>query len=129
MRIFPLYYGVLIAVFAIVPWIEPLNTPGMRELQLWDAPTTGREAFEDIEALAAGCHFTNCRHRDEPRCAVKQAVAEGQLEPGRLASYVKLHEELEALDARKDARAMIDEKRRSKVMGKALKQFQKQRGR
>lgn len=106
-----------------------IDTPGMRELQLWDAPATGREAFEDIEALAAGCHFTDCRHRDEPRCAVKQAMADGRLEPSRLASYVKLHEELEALDARKDARALIDEKRRSRVMGKALKQFQRQRGR
>lgn len=106
-----------------------IDTPGMRELQLWDAPTTGREAFDDIEALASSCHFTDCRHRDEPRCAVKQAVAEGRVDPSRLASYVKLHEELEALDARKDARALIDEKRRSRVMGKALKQFQKQRGR
>ena len=47
----------------------------------------------------------------------------------RLASYVKLQEELASLDARKDARAMIDEKRRARVMGKAIKQFQKQRGR
>lgn len=106
-----------------------IDTPGMRELQLWDDPSTGREAFEDIEALAAACHFTNCRHRDEPRCAVKQAVGDGRLDAERLASFVKLHDELEALDARKDARALIDEKRRSRVMGKALKQFQKQRDR
>ena len=79
--------------------------------------------------LAAECHFTDCRHRDEPRCAVKQAVVEGRLRRERLASYVKLHDELAALDARKDARALIDEKRRSRVTGKALKQFQKQRER
>ena len=106
-----------------------IDTPGMRELQLWDVPTTGHEAFDDIAALAAACHFTDCRHRDEPRCAVKQAVSEGRLEPARLASYVKLHDELAALDARKDARAIIDEKRRSRVVGKALRQFQKQRDR
>jgi len=106
-----------------------IDTPGMRELQLWDVTQASREAFDDIDGLAAACHFTDCRHRDEPRCAVKQAVVEGRLAPDRLASYVKLHDELEQLDARKDARALIDEKRRARVMGKALKQFQKQRGR
>ena len=106
-----------------------IDTPGMRELQLWDVAQAGREAFDDIEALAADCHFTDCRHRDEPRCAVKQAVADGRLVAARLASYVKLHEEAEALDARKDARAIIDEKRRGRIMGKALKQMQRERGR
>ena len=84
---------------------------------------------QDIEALAGDCRFADCRHRDEPRCAVKLAVAEGRVPAERLASYVKLQEELASLDARKDARAMIDEKRRARVMGKAIKQFQKQRGR
>jgi ribosome biogenesis GTPase len=106
-----------------------IDTPGMRELQLWDVSEAGREAFDDIEVVAANCHFTDCRHRDEPRCAVKEAVAEGRLPAERLASYVKLQDELAALDARKDARALIDEKRRARVMGKAIKQFQKQRGR
>ena len=50
-----------------------IDTPGMRELQLWTQPESARETFEDIETLAAGCHFTDCRHREEPRCAVKQA--------------------------------------------------------
>jgi len=106
-----------------------IDTPGMRELQLWDVSQAARDTFDDIEALAARCHFTNCRHRDEPRCAVKQAMAEGRLAESRLASYVKLQEEIEVFGARRDARAIIDEKRRSKIMGKAIKQFQKQRGR
>ena len=101
----------------------------MRELQLWDVAQAGREAFDDIDALAADCHFTDCRHRDEPRCAVKQAVADGRLPAARLASYVKLQQEAEALEARKDARALIDEKRRGRIMGKALKQMQRERGR
>jgi ribosome biogenesis GTPase len=104
-----------------------IDTPGMRELQLWDASNTARDGFEDIAALAGDCHFSNCRHRDEPRCAVKQAVADGQLPELRLASFLKLQDELDTLGARKDARAMIDEKRRSKVTGKALKAFYKQR--
>ena len=104
-----------------------IDTPGMRELQLWDASSTTRDSFEDIAALANDCHFSNCRHRDEPRCAVKQAVVDGQLSEIRLTSYLKLQDELDTLGARKDARALIDEKRRSKVTGKALKAFYKQR--
>ncbi|MCC7125657.1 MAG: ribosome small subunit-dependent GTPase A [Acidobacteria bacterium] len=106
-----------------------IDTPGMRELQLWDITEATRETFDDIEALAASCHFSNCQHRDEPRCAVKAAVADGTIAAERLASYVKLQQELADLDARKDARAIIDEKRRSKIQGKALKAFQKHRGR
>src|SRR5262245_5358375 len=51
-----------------------IDTPGMRELQLWDVGNAVRETFDDIDALAVSCHFTDCAHRDEPRCAVKAAV-------------------------------------------------------
>src|SRR5687767_413362 len=61
-----------------------IDTPGMRELQLWTQGEGARETFEDILELADACHFTDCRHRDEPRCAVKQAVEEGRLEANRL---------------------------------------------
>jgi ribosome biogenesis GTPase len=105
-----------------------IDTPGMRELQLWVAETA-KESFEDIEALARECHFGNCRHREEPRCAVKRAVEEGRLTAERLASFHKLEDEVRALDARKDVRAQIDEKRRSKTAQKSLKQLQKDRGR
>jgi ribosome biogenesis GTPase len=105
-----------------------IDTPGMRELQLWVAETAA-ESFEDIEALAAHCHFTNCRHRDEPRCAVKRAVEDGHLSAERLASYLKLQDEIRELDARKDVRARIDEKRQGKSTQKALKHLYKLRGR
>jgi ribosome biogenesis GTPase len=82
-----------------------IDTPGMRELQLWDAADAVRETFDDIDALAAGCHFTNCRHRDEPRCAVKAAVAEGTLPAERLDSYVKLQDELATLARQQEERA------------------------
>ncbi|MFO1078985.1 MAG: ribosome small subunit-dependent GTPase A, partial [Planctomycetota bacterium] len=64
-----------------------IDTPGMRELQLWTAPDTADATFEDIEAIAAACHFTNCRHRTEPRCAVRAAVDAGTLDAGRLESF------------------------------------------
>jgi ribosome biogenesis GTPase / thiamine phosphate phosphatase len=82
-----------------------IDTPGMRELQLWDASDAVRETFDDIERLAANCHFTDCRHRDEPRCAVKTAVAEGRLPPERLESYLKLHDELTELARQQEERA------------------------
>jgi ribosome biogenesis GTPase / thiamine phosphate phosphatase len=82
-----------------------IDTPGMRELQLWDASEAVRETFDDIEAMAAGCHFSDCRHRDEPRCAVKAAVADGTLRPDRLDSYVKLQDELAELARQQEERA------------------------
>lgn len=91
-----------------------IDTPGMRELQLWDVGDAVRETFDDIETLAAQCHFTNCRHRDEPRCSVKAAVADGRLAPGRLESYLKLQDEMRVLARQQDERAQLDEKRRSK---------------
>jgi ribosome biogenesis GTPase len=88
-----------------------IDTPGMRELQLWDVGEAVRETFDDIEALAEGCHFTDCRHRDEPRCAVKAAVDDGRLAPGRLESYHKLRDELAALTRQQDERAQLQARR------------------
>ncbi len=70
-----------------------IDTPGMRELQLWDASEGVSETFEDIEALAPACRFRDCSHRAEPGCAVRAAVERGELPAGRLAHYLKLQEE------------------------------------
>jgi ribosome biogenesis GTPase / thiamine phosphate phosphatase len=104
-----------------------IDTPGMRELQMWDVADAVEETFDDIEALAAGCHFTNCRHAGEPRCAVAAAVEEGSLPPDRLASYLKLQAEIRELGARKDVRARIDERRQWKPIAKSMKRFYKDR--
>lgn len=106
-----------------------IDTPGMRELQYWDVNAAVRETFDDVETLGAGCHFTNCRHVDEPRCAVLAAVAEGTLAASRLESYHKLKAEMRSLDERRGERADIDAKRRAKPVHKSLKQFYKDRGR
>ncbi len=80
-----------------------LDTPGMRELQLCD--DEGLNAvFDDIAELAAGCRFRDCRHHDEPGCAVRQAVAEGQLDADRLEHLHKLEKEARAFEIRHDAR-------------------------
>jgi ribosome biogenesis GTPase / thiamine phosphate phosphatase len=106
-----------------------IDTPGMRELQLWDVGETLNQTFEDVDALAAGCRFRDCRHVSEPGCAVKEAAASGALPQARYDSFLKLQAEREAFAARHDERALIDEKRRSKVMGKALRSRIKEKGR
>lgn len=72
-----------------------LDTPGMREIQLWAEDAALFGAFPDVEAIAARCRFRDCRHLTEPDCAVRQAVERGELAADRLASYQKLLEELE----------------------------------
>ena len=106
-----------------------IDTPGMRELQLWDVGESLNQAFDDIDELAAGCRFRDCRHKTEPGCAVKAAVAAGTMPAPRYESFLKLQAEREAFEARHDERALIEEKRRSKVMGKALKARLKEKGR
>ena len=106
-----------------------IDTPGMRELQLWSQGEGARETFDDVLELAAGCHFTDCRHREEPRCAVKQAIEEGTLAADRLEGFLKLQDELKSLDARKDVRAQIDEKRKMKTINQSLKKLYKSRDR
>jgi ribosome biogenesis GTPase / thiamine phosphate phosphatase len=88
-----------------------LDTPGMRELQLWDSEEGVERAFEDVAGLAAGCRFTDCVHEHEPGCAVLAAVEAGDLAPERLESYRKLQRELAALARRADPRAAAEYRR------------------
>ena len=81
-----------------------IDTPGMRELQLWtDDEGLGRP-FKDIEDLAARCRFVDCSHELEPGCAVRAAVGDGTLDPRRLESYLKLRREVRFLALKKDVK-------------------------
>ncbi|MGH9802226.1 MAG: ribosome small subunit-dependent GTPase A [Blastocatellia bacterium] len=95
-----------------------LDTPGMRELQLWDADEGIEATFEDIEEIAANCHFSNCKHETEPRCAVRSAVADGTLVSQRLENYLKMHRELDHLARRQDQFAQRVERNRWKKLTK-----------
>jgi ribosome biogenesis GTPase / thiamine phosphate phosphatase len=106
-----------------------LDTPGMRELQLWAAENAVVASFDDVERHAGACRFSDCRHRDEPRCAVKAAVAEGVLPADRLESYLKLQDELAHLARQQDQRALLEEKRRGRIGAKALRQSLRAKGR
>ncbi len=81
-----------------------IDTPGMRELQLWADEDVLDSTFSEIAELAGECRFSDCSHEHEPGCAVKSAIADGSLPKERLASYRKLQREIRALEIRKDAR-------------------------
>ena len=98
-----------------------LDTPGMRELQLWDARESIPGAFSDIEGLAEGCRFRDCRHASEPGCAVTAAAAAGTLPSARLESFRKLQAEQAHLAAQQDERARIEAKRQGRIGAKALR--------
>jgi ribosome biogenesis GTPase / thiamine phosphate phosphatase len=66
-----------------------IDTPGLRGLEVWNAPTDSKDNFDDVQALAIQCRFRDCRHDSEPACAVRAAVKRGDLDAGRFASYVK----------------------------------------
>jgi ribosome biogenesis GTPase len=88
-----------------------IDTPGIRELQLWDGGGLD-EAFADVEELAAECRFNDCSHNTEPGCAVKAALASGELSRERHASWLKLQRELHAIALRHDARLRREERRK-----------------
>ena len=90
-----------------------IDTPGLRELQLWDGGAGAVEAaFGDIEELTLQCRFTNCGHATEPGCAVQEALRSGALSRDRHQSWLKLQRELRAVAMRSDARLRREEKRK-----------------
>lgn len=80
-----------------------IDTPGLRELALWDAEEGVASTFTDVEEIAEACHFNNCAHTNEPGCAVQMAIADGTLDAERFASWEKLQGELAQLARQKDA--------------------------
>ncbi len=105
-----------------------IDTPGMRELQLWGADA-GADTFTEIAALADQCRFRDCAHQSEPGCAVRAAVEAGDLDADRYESFLKLAGERRDLERRRDERALLEQKRKGKIMGRAIKAMQKARGR
>ena len=75
-----------------------IDTPGMRELQLWSGDESASETFQDIITLSTNCRFRDCRHEREPGCAIKEAMENKQLSMERYASYQKLQREMKFLD-------------------------------
>ena len=88
-----------------------IDTPGIRELQLWASDDGFRTSFADIEELSLQCRFNDCAHEGEPGCAIAAALADGSLDAGRWESYCKLQRELRALAIRQDKRAKSEQRK------------------
>lgn len=99
-----------------------IDTPGMRELQLWDSEEGIEATFGEVEAIAAACAFGDCRHATEPGCAIREALDAGTLDPDRFESWKKLQKEAESLRNRTDALARTKEKGRVKSIERSLRE-------
>jgi ribosome biogenesis GTPase len=105
-----------------------IDTPGMRELQLWVDEDAVDAAFPDVETLAEQCKFRDCEHDNEPGCAVREAVGTEALTHARLTAYRKLQAELAAQHRKIDARARREEMSRWKQVSATAKKWRKMRG-
>ena len=106
-----------------------IDTPGMRELQLWDAGEGIGHAFGEIQELAARCKFRDCKHESEPGCAVRAAVQSEALDAERLESFHKLGREEKFLEAKQDAAVRSQRTKELRKMMKSVNQFYRDRGR
>ncbi len=91
-----------------------IDTPGLREVQLWIDEESVGEAFAEIDALISGCRFTDCRHETEPGCAVLEAIENGTIDRRRYESYLKLRSEATRLATQKNDLARMEERRRNR---------------
>ena len=97
-----------------------IDTPGIRSLEVAGADEGVETAFDDIAELAAGCRFRDCRHQGEPGCAVRAAIARGDLTEARLASQRKLEREVAHVERKADPRAAAEERKRWKSIHKSV---------
>ncbi|MEK6649799.1 MAG: ribosome small subunit-dependent GTPase A [Bacteroidota bacterium] len=104
-----------------------IDTPGMREIQLWGVAQSLQASFEDIAMLALDCKFRDCRHDAEPGCNVKAAIEDGRLAPDRYDAYKKLEKEIAYLARRKDQNLQRQETAKWKKITSEIKKTYKNR--
>lgn len=98
-----------------------IDTPGIRELQLWEAEDGINQAFSDIEEFSKNCRFSDCTHTNEPDCAVQKAIIKGFLDGSRLENFLKIQKEHEYLKNRQAQSAAKIEKDKWKSIHKQIK--------
>lgn len=99
-----------------------IDTPGIRELQVWNEPEAAQNSFEDIGTLSAACRFNDCQHTVEPGCAILAALAAGELSNERWASFQKQSRELRFLGRIGNAGAVRAEKTRVRQIHNTMRQ-------
>jgi ribosome biogenesis GTPase len=87
-----------------------IDNPGIKEVQLWVDEAILRERFADITALASQCRFDNCKHRSDTGCAIQEALNARTIDAERYEGFLRLEEEITALDSRKKKRQMTIER-------------------
>jgi len=102
-----------------------IDTPGMREIQMWAGEEDLEGTFYDIELLSKGCRFSDCTHKVESGCAVRASIDNGALDPARLENYLKLQKELTYLTAREEHSTRLYEKAKFKKIALWSKEIQK----
>ncbi|MBN1798540.1 MAG: ribosome small subunit-dependent GTPase A [Spirochaetales bacterium] len=102
-----------------------IDTPGMREIQVWGDEEGLKQAFEDIERLGAACRFRDCGHDKEPGCAVQKAIKSGALDPMRLQNYLKLKKEFTYLAERRTMKPSAIEKAHWKKISQYARNIKK----
>jgi ribosome biogenesis GTPase len=102
-----------------------IDTPGMRELQLWDAEEGVQQGFSDIEKLAENCYFSNCQHKRERNCAIREALQNGSLNKERYENYLKIKRELAYQVRREDIGAFQEHKEMLKQRSQYLKNIKR----
>ncbi len=105
-----------------------IDTPGMRELQIWSDDKGLETSFSDVETLVSQCRFTDCTHAGEPGCAVQAALADGTLKQDRFRSYAKLQREIQYQALRQDQSARLIEKNRWKKIAKEVRRIERYKG-
>jgi len=100
-----------------------IDTPGMRELQLWRRDDNLDKSFADIDEFASACRFSDCSHETEPGCAVMEAVKNGDISEERINNYKKLKKELTYLERKTDVGADRAERERWKVVSKEQRRY------
>ena len=100
-----------------------IDTPGLRELQIWEGDLD--RAFAEIGELAAQCRFNDCSHGTEPGCAIRAALADGTLDTPRWESFQKLQRELARLSGRRNHREHAELKRRWRERARETKELRR----
>ncbi|HAK45289.1 MAG TPA: ribosome small subunit-dependent GTPase A [Spirochaeta sp.] len=114
-------------LFRLESGLLMIDSPGMRELQLWADSGSADDAFSEIAELAENCRFSDCSHQGEPGCAVQAALASGELEHRRYENYLELKRELEYLERKQSEKAVGKGEQRWKDVSKLIRNMHKEK--
>jgi len=98
-----------------------IDTPGLREVQLWATREAVEDTFPEVSDLAAHCRFRDCRHAGEPGCAVRAGIETGEIDAARLASLQRLRREVEHLERERSPLAASEHKRKLRSLFRAYR--------